>query len=203
MTSAVLKPLSFAEFLRYDAPDDRIYELVEGQLVPMAEPVDAHEAIAGELFFQFMLLIRQQKLGFAVRQRLAVEVVGKQGAGNARKPDVVVITREQARETAAKPAGVKQPPLVVEVVSTNWRDDYVIKLAEYERTGIPEYWIVDYAAIAPQKYTGSPKQPTISVYRLVEGNYEVERFQGDDRIISPTFPDLELTVNQLVESTEL
>jgi Uma2 family endonuclease len=28
--------------------------------------------------------------------------------------------------------------LLIEVVSTNWQDDYLIKLAEYQRLGIPE-----------------------------------------------------------------
>jgi Uma2 family endonuclease len=37
-------------------------------------------------------------------------------------------------------------PLVVEVVSTNWRDDYLDKAGDYEEIGIPEYWIVDYLA---------------------------------------------------------
>ncbi len=35
--------------------------------------------------------------------------------------------------------------LLVEVVSTNWRDDYLVKFAEYESLGIAEYWIADYA----------------------------------------------------------
>jgi Uma2 family endonuclease len=30
-------------------------------------------------------------------------------------------------------------PLVIEVVSTNWRDDYHKKYGEYEGIGIPEY----------------------------------------------------------------
>ena len=30
---------------------------------------------------------------------------------------------------------------VVEVVSTNWRDDYHNKFGDYEEMGIPEYWI--------------------------------------------------------------
>lgn len=38
-------------------------------------------------------------------------------------------------------------PLVVEIVSGNWRDDYLTKLAEYEALGIPEFWIVDYLGI--------------------------------------------------------
>ena len=34
-------------------------------------------------------------------------------------------------------------PLVIEVVSTNWRGDYFTKLGQYEAVGIPEYWIVE------------------------------------------------------------
>ena len=36
----------------------------------------------------------------------------------------------------------KSIPLVIEVVSTNWRDDYGHKLVEYEAMGMEEYWIV-------------------------------------------------------------
>ena len=52
-------------------------------------------------------------------------------------------------------------PLVVEVVSTNWRTDYAHKLADYESLGIPEYWIVDYLGLGGKRYIGDPKQPTI------------------------------------------
>ncbi len=54
-------------------------------------------------------------------------------------------------------------PLVIEVVSSNWRDDYLKKAADYEAVGIPEYWIVDYAALGGRRFIGNPKQPTISV----------------------------------------
>ncbi len=35
-------------------------------------------------------------------------------------------------------------PLVIEVVSTNWRDDYGHKFVEYEAMGIQESWTVDF-----------------------------------------------------------
>jgi Uma2 family endonuclease len=38
-------------------------------------------------------------------------------------------------------------PLVIEVVSTNWQDDYAHKLVDYEILGIPEYWIIDYLGL--------------------------------------------------------
>jgi Uma2 family endonuclease len=57
--------------------------------------------------------------------------------------------------------------LAIEVVSTNWQDDYLMKLGEYEKLGIEEYWIIDYLGLGGRRYIGTPKQPTISIYRLV------------------------------------
>jgi Uma2 family endonuclease len=76
--------------------------------------------------------------------------------------------------------------LVVEVVSTNWQDDYAHKLADYEQLGIPEYWIVDYLGLGGVRYIGSPKQPTITVYSLIDGEYIGERFCAGDRLTHPT-----------------
>jgi Uma2 family endonuclease len=87
--------------------------------------------------------------------------------------------------------------LAVEVVSTNWQDDYLVKVADYERLGIPEYWVVDYAALGGRRFIGNPKQPTISVYQLVDGEYQISQFRGDDLIESLTFPQLKLTAEQI------
>ncbi|MEB3884593.1 Uma2 family endonuclease [Lyngbya sp. CCY1209] len=91
--------------------------------------------------------------------------------------------------------------LAVEVVSTNWEDDYLDRRDEYRRLGIAEYWIVDYLAIASRTFLGNPKQPQILVYRLVEGEYQLQSFLGGDRILSPTFPELELTVDEVFASS--
>lgn len=80
--------------------------------------------------------------------------------------------------------------------SQRW-DDYAHKLIDYEALGILEYWIVDYLALGGRRFIGNPKQPTISIYYLVEGEYQVTQFWGDDRIKSPTFPELNLTAQQI------
>ena len=88
--------------------------------------------------------------------------------------------------------------LAVEVVLTNWRDDYLVKMADYESLGIQEYWIVEHdLGIGGRRYIGNPKQPTLTVFTLVDGEYELQQFCGNDRLLSLTFPALELTAAQI------
>lgn len=82
-------------------------------------------------------------------------------------------------------------------IKTVWRDDYHKKYADYELMGIPEYWIVDYAALGGREFIGKPKQPTVLVCCLEEGEYLINKFRGNDRIQSPTFPELNLTAEQI------
>ncbi len=90
--------------------------------------------------------------------------------------------------------------LAVEVVSTSWRDDYGRKLTDYELMGIPEYWIVDYRALGAKRYIGLSKQPTLSIYTLGDGEYQVQLFRGSDPIESAFFPDLKLTAEQIFKA---
>jgi Uma2 family endonuclease len=38
------------------------------------------------------------------------------------------------------------------------------------------------------------------VHELIDGEYQVTKFQGNDRVISPTFPELGLTANQIFQA---
>jgi len=87
--------------------------------------------------------------------------------------------------------------LIVEVVSINWRDGYGYKLVDHEALGISEYWIADYLGLGGRRYIGNPKQPTFSVYQLVDGEYQVGHFRGNERVFMPTFPQLNLTVKEI------
>ncbi|MGB3535719.1 MAG: Uma2 family endonuclease [Microcoleaceae cyanobacterium] len=86
-------------------------------------------------------------------------------------------------------------PLVIEVVSTNWRYDYRHKFVEYEAMGITEYWIIDYQALGAVRYIGKPKQPTITICQLIEDEYQMKRFIAGQRLESSIFPELELTTD--------
>ncbi|WP_334998212.1 hypothetical protein [Nostoc sp.] len=57
-------------------------------------------------------------------------------------------------------------------------------------------------AIASRAYLGNPKLPTI-FYQLVEVYYQVQKFTGNERILSTTFPELALTVKQVVAASQI
>jgi Uma2 family endonuclease len=90
---------------------------------------------------------------------------------------------------------------VVEVVSSNWQNDYARKVEDYALLGIPEYWIVDYLGIGGREYLGKPKQPTITICTLVGDEYQRKLFRNGDHLISSIFPNLQLRADQIFDVT--
>ena len=118
------------------------------------------------------------------------------------EPDIIVLNEQTiGNEPRWEKSSIitmgSSVPLIVEVTSTNWGDDYALKLEAYESMGIPEYWIIDYLGLGDRRFIGNPKQPTFSIYQLIEGEYQVKLFRGGDSIESPTFPELTLTAQQV------
>jgi Uma2 family endonuclease len=142
--------------------------------------------------------IERLGLDYIADQHIPIRTVTANGQEQGRNPDVSIVKASLWNSNVTEPI-----QLAVEVISTNWEDDYVDKLDEYQRLGIPEYWIVDYLAIASRDYLGNPKVPTVFVYQLIESQYQVTSFRGSDKIISPTFPELEITVEQIVQSSNM
>ncbi|MFM7888086.1 MAG: Uma2 family endonuclease, partial [Pseudanabaena sp.] len=132
-------------------------------------------------------------------------IVRPEGRDSGYFPDILVVNRanlpnEKRWQKESILSLGESIPLIIEIVSTNWRDDYHLKFADYEEMGIPEYWIIDYAALGGRNFIGNPKQPTISVCSLVDGEYQINRFQDRDRLISQSFPELNLTANQIFQA---
>ena len=59
---------------------------------------------------------------------------------------------------------------------------------------------MDYLGLGATRYIGKPKQPTISVYPFVEGEYQIRQFRGAEQVISAIFPDLTLTAAQVFQA---
>jgi Uma2 family endonuclease len=206
MVAIANKLLTFDAFLAWDDGSDRRFELVNGIAVPLSEPNAKHEDVVDGLCRLIADHCKAQNLPYIVRQNKQIRLQSLPPAPeSSRKADIVVFDQaewDKMRQSSASAAAYVAPPLAIEVVSTNWRDDYRIKLNEYETLGILEYWIVDYAGLGGVQYIGTPKQPTVTIHRLTDGEYQAQKFQVDRRILSPTFPQLQLTVADIVAMTD-
>ena len=201
MTQAIPKLVTFEDFAAW-RPEGGRYELHDGVIVEMAQPVGEHEDIVGFLVEKIAIEYVRNGLPYTIPKTALIKPTKSESAYS---PDVLLLNRPnlineplwKKESTVSLAASI---PLVVEVVSTNWDDDYYTKLGKYEGIGIPEYWVVDYLGLGAKKFTGNPKQPTISIYQLIDGEYQVTQFRGSNRIVSPTFPELNLTAEQIFQA---
>lgn len=204
MTQALIKPITFDEFIAwYPENTGQRYELHDGEIVEIPKPTGKYSKIAGFLAGKLFIEIERLHLPYFIPKECVIKPEQESGY----EPDVIIL--DEQKVVNLEPRWDKESiitlgasiPLVVEIVSTNWEDDYARKLEDYELLGIKEYWIVDYLGLGVRKFIGNPKQPTFSVYLLIDGEYQVNLFRGNDRIISPTFPELNLTTQEVFQAS--
>lgn len=188
------RKLTFAEYLTYDDGTDTRYELVDGELVAMSLGTGRHGRIIKFIDDSLNAEIQRSQLDWT-SQRLTVGVPSPRGYrwDTCRIPDVVVLTLEQWADMDDREAVIlahqAPPKLVVEVVSTSTQtDDYRAKWVEYAALDILEYWIID------------PIQNSVTICVLEQGRYQDTVYQGSELIISPTFPNMTLTAEQILKA---
>ncbi|HLO86322.1 MAG TPA: Uma2 family endonuclease [Nostocaceae cyanobacterium] len=192
------KHLTLEEFLAW-LPEGERYELHEGDIVEMAQPTGDHALVIGQLIQNLTIEIATRQLPYFISQQVMVSPDGYQ---RCYLPDITVISLPNLEtETFWKNRSTliqgKSIPLVIEVVSSNWRDNYYNKRGAYESMGIAEYWIVDYLGLGGTQVIGKPKQPTFTVCSLVGDEYELTLFREGEKIQSFVFPNLELNTDQI------
>ena len=188
-----IKLYTFDEFIEwYPEKSPSRYELHDGMIIEMPKPRGKHSRLTGWVIERLSITIRGMGKGdiwFIPKESIVRPFRDRSGY----EPDIIVLDQEtigsETRwETESIIENTTSVKLIVEVVSTNWQDDYYDKLRDYEAMGIPEYWICDYAALGGRVFIGNPKTPTLFVCVLIDGEYQMTPFRGEDRIISPTFP---------------
>jgi Uma2 family endonuclease len=193
--------LTFDQFLEI-CPEYGHFELIDGEIVEICEMAFTrnHDDVGEFIDRRFYQEVERLSLNYVVKRAIPIRTIDQQGNERGRVPDLSVIDATIWRSNRGDYKGLRDKiQLAVEVASNNWDDDYIDKFDEYQRLGIPEYWIVDYLAIASREFLGNPKVPTVFVNLLDEnGKYQTTRFTGDDKINSRTFPELDLTAAQIL-----
>jgi Uma2 family endonuclease len=200
MVQAQSKKLTFDEYLNYSNDTGQRYELIDGELIALPPESEPNNFIANYLFF-YLASSGLVPLRLIKTHNCEVQVpVLRSGDAANRYPDLIILEPEHIPLTATRLTitfDMLPPRFVVEVVSPGrvGRDrDYdplrglrQRKRAQYAARGIAEYWVID------------PIEEVVTVLRLEEGQYvEVAVFRDGEAIVSPMFPQLSLTVQQIL-----
>jgi Uma2 family endonuclease len=160
-------------------PEDKRYELIEGEFFMVPSPSYQHQAISIELFRALDNYARSRSLGKVIYAPLDV-VLSEE---NVLQPDIMFISRERLNIiTERNIQGA--PDLVVEILSpATAQRDKELKQKLYARFGIREYWLVD------------PSARTIEVMSLTENGFEsVGMYHEGAILISPLLRGLSVEV---------
>ncbi|MBW4508033.1 MAG: Uma2 family endonuclease [Scytonematopsis contorta HA4267-MV1] len=194
---------TFEEYLKYDDGTDTRYELERGELIAMGQARGQHGEIMHFLERRFNSEIERLGLDWVARQAavgVCVPQVGKRDTS--RVPDVTVLPAAQWKSLRYREAVIeldeKPPLLVVEVVSTGTEiRDHRAKRAEYNIIGIQVYILVDFVDVDQNKKAVDKR---VTVLTLNEGLYDDAVFRGDEVVVIPTFPELHLTANEIINA---
>jgi Uma2 family endonuclease len=163
-------------------PDDKRYELVEGELFLVPAPNLNHQRILRELGAALHQYLRQHALGEVFFAPCDVVL----SDSNVLQPDLIFVSG--GRMAVLTEANIQGPPdLVVEILSPSTAPrDLGIKKTLYAKYGVREYWIVD------------PESKAVTVLSWTETGYRTETVVPQTGMLnSGIFPDLNLSLAEV------
>jgi Uma2 family endonuclease len=156
-------------------PEGFHVELIDGDLLKMAEPTVRHQEIARSLVFLFAAHVGEKRVlfgpvSFAIDEH------------NVLVPDVMVLRESEIPGADAK--DIRKALVVAEVLSPSTAArDRNVKVAKYLEVGVGEVWLLD------------PKRETVEVHSTAGARMA----SGAEVIPSRALPKLELPVARVFE----
>ncbi|MEQ8960342.1 MAG: Uma2 family endonuclease [Coleofasciculus sp. C2-GNP5-27] len=175
MVQVLSQPVTFDQFISWYPENSKAhYELHNGVIVEMPKATGEDSEVAGFLVAEFNFEIRQYQKSWLIPKEC---IVKSENEMSGYEPDVIVLDRSAlGREPRWKKESIitlgTTVRLAVEVVSTNWRDDYGYKLVDYEALLIPEYWIVDYLGLGGRRYIGNPNEDPVKIQQRLRSEWK-------------------------------
>ncbi len=144
-------------------PDDgNRYELVDGELLVSPSPRILHQRGVRTLFRAIDAHVECHRLGEVLSSPSDLDLRD----GQLVQPDLFVVGHPPG-ERPSEWSEVGIPILVAEVLSPSTaRYDRTLKRKLYQRTGVPEYWIVDLDARLVERWRPDDERPEILTEEL-------------------------------------
>ncbi|MCE2539414.1 MAG: Uma2 family endonuclease [Acidobacteria bacterium] len=165
-----------------NAPEDKRYELLDGDLVMTPAPGEIHQRVSILLGWRLIQFVTENGLGRVYVAPFDVVLSDTDVV----QPDLLFVSNERAH--VITPANVQgAPDLVVEILSPSTAErDLTFKRRLYARHGVSEYWIVDTTA------------RSVTVLLLREAGFEVAgEYGAGETLTSPTLRGFTLRIDDL------
>ena len=164
-------------------PDDKRYELLDGDLIMAPAPNLGHQDVAAKLGWRVMRFVEQRNLGKAFPAPCDVVLSNTDVV----QPDLLFVSRERAHILLGGDNVQGAPDLVVEILSPSTASrDKTLKRSLYARHGVLEYWLVD------------PNVQTVDVMVLGDGGLKTVAVYGKDQTLtSPMLEGLAVDLDEI------
>ncbi|MEO8635024.1 MAG: Uma2 family endonuclease [Gemmatimonadales bacterium] len=141
--------------------DGRRYEVIRGELLVTPAPRMRHELIVARLMYALSAYLEREPVGTVLGSRGDIVF----GTHTKVEPDVFVVPPQEM--ATLDWAQVRHLLLIVEVLSpSSRRFDRFTKRVEFQRQGIPLYWVVDAEGEQVEEWTPAEASPVIRRDRL-------------------------------------
>ncbi len=173
MSTATSTKITYDDLLKMPE-DNRLREIIDGELIVSPSPSLSHQDIVGALYRVLSAYLDVHPVGRVFIAPLDTVLAADQVP----QPDLVYVSRRSSSILGRVVEGA--PDLVIEVISeTSRRRDEVRKRELYEQFGVTEYWIVD------------PDADKVTVHRLTDGRYD-DGTVVRTTLTTPLLPGLEI-----------
>ena len=166
------------------------YEIIDGEMMPSPAPIPAHQIIGANIFTPINQYVKAKALGVVLFA--PVDIILQRDPLRTRQPDVLFIHKDNLPGTSLDDLEGLQlleiaPDLIVEVLSpSDTKRVLAGKLADYQRIGVKECWLV------------SRETRSVEVLRLSARKSESAGFYGlGETVCSEALIDLRLTVDAI------
>jgi len=155
------KKYTYDDYLK--TPDDKRYELIEGELYMTPSPITNHQRISRKIEFLLEKFVTENELGEIFYAPYDVYFDDE----NVVQPDILFISKDRLNIIGDKNLQ-GAPDLVIEILSeSNAYRDLIQKKKLYARFGVKEYWIV------------VPGEKTIDIHILKDKTYQLYKELGE------------------------
>ncbi|MBI5207515.1 MAG: Uma2 family endonuclease [Candidatus Firestonebacteria bacterium] len=173
------RKFTYEDYLK--TPEDKRYELIEGELIMTPSPIIYHQRISKKIYYELEKFIREKRIGEIFYAPCDVHLDN----GNVFQPDILFVSKNRLNIIGEKNIQ-GAPDLIIEILSeATAYMDFGKKKRLYARFGVKEYWIAD------------PQEKVIEIYSLKDNMFILINTFSEKDILKSSFLGIEIKLSDI------